>query len=242
MYRFVAVVFALTATIVMPGCGSGHPSNEAENSATSIAATKSPQVRSASVSGIVLDLKDTRGLTWTSSVIVQGTVERALPPQRFPATNGPLGTQTSQQYYDSQIYTDYIVRVSKTYRGEYHDSVTVRELGGTVDGFTLTVDQDEYPPMTPGDDVVLFLVPTDKSQPNGTYWVTGVGQGFWRVKGQQVVPTIPSYPTLQVDQVGQKIANALSQGPPQVFASISYSLAEAPPGPDLPSIATPIAP
>jgi len=155
--------------------------------------------------------------------------------------NGPLGTQTPPQYHDSRSYTDYVVRVNKTFRGEDRDTITVRQMGGTVDGFTLTVDKYEYPTMATGDEILLFLKPADKSQPGDAYWVSGVGQGFWRVKGQQVVPTISTYPTLPVDQIRLEIAQALRQGPPQMFKSTSYSLAEAPPGPDLPSIATPIA-
>lgn len=233
--RLGTILLSASIVAVAAACGHTTPSTETTSSGTANATSTSVVV---SLSGSTIDFHDVRGLTWSSPLIIQGKVDHVMPAQRFPATDGPLGTQTPRVYYDQQIYTDYVIDVEKEFRGDAPDTITVRQMGGTVGSVTLTADG--YATMNAGDEFVLFLRRPRTPQPGDAYWVTGAAQGYWKVNGTQVVPSIRSYPTLPANAVGQTIADAIKQGPPANLPTDPVSLADAPPGVDLPSVATPV--
>lgn len=180
--------------------------------------------RGASVIGLEVGRRDMRDLTWTSSLIVHGTVSEKLPAARFPAVDGPLGTMTPQNYYDTQIYTDYVIDVDQVYRGSDVDQTTLRELGGRVDDVEL--DAPQFPELHPGDELVLFLIPDVPEHPGDALWANTT-QGLWLRDGDEYTPFHGQFGPLD-------LADALSQGPPEHPPLKLVSLEESPPGPDLP--------
>jgi hypothetical protein len=186
------------------------------------------------IEGATIGYRDLRELTWASNWIVRGRVVKVLPSQRFSAETGPLGTQTPQQVLDARIYTDYIVAVDEVFRGTPRDTIVVRQSGGTIG--SITVESPEDPELRVGDEWIFFLVPPDWDQPGDPLWTTGVGQGYWKVAGDQVIPLRKTFPTLSRAEFGQAVARTLREGPPG--NSPVVPLEEAPAGPDLPSIGT----
>lgn len=173
-------------------------------------------------------------LAWASNWIVRGKVAQQLPSQRFPAENGPLGTETPQEYYDTQTCTDYTFKVEQVFRGKDTESVTVRRIGGTVDPVTVT--SDDQPELRVDDELVLFLIPPDDSQPGNALWVTGDQQGYWRVENNRVVPARSDYPSFSLTQFGQTITDVLKQDPPSDLGNRLVPLSEAPAGSGLPAV------
>jgi hypothetical protein len=192
--------------------------------------------RGATLTGLEVALRDMRDLTWVSSLIVHGTVAEKLPAARFPAVDGPLGTMTPQNYYDTQIYTDYVIDVDQVFRGADVDQTTLREMGGRVDDVEL--DAPQYPELHPGDDLVLFLTPDYPERPGDAYWAT-TSQGIWLRDGDEYTPYHGQFGPLDLAGVGQAVADALKQGPPEHPPLALVPLEQSPPGPDLPAVATP---
>jgi hypothetical protein len=183
------------------------------------------------VTGDPVGIRDMRELAWVSSLIVHGTIAEKLPSQRFPAVDGPLGTMTPQDYYDLQIYTDYVINVDRVFRGADVDQMTLRELGGRVDDVVL--DAPQYPELHPGDDLVLFLTPDTPEHPGHAFWATTT-QGLWLRDGTEYTPFHGQFGPLDLAGIGQAVADALNQGPPEHPPLKLVSLEESPPGPDLP--------
>lgn len=225
-------VLALAAILVIAGaaCGSGQNRPEEQVNATS-----TPEPVTHIVGGATIGYRDLRELIWASNWIVRGRVVEALPPQRFSAETGPLGAQTPQQVLDARIYTDYVIAVDEVFRGTPRDTIVVRQSGGTIG--SITVESPEDPELRVGDEWIFFLVPPDWDQPGDPLWTTGVGQGYWKVVGDQVIPSVKTFPTLSRAEFGQAVATALRESPP--INSPVVPLEEAPVGPDLPSITTP---
>lgn len=194
--------------------------------------TPTPRL-TASVIGDPVGLRDMRDLTWASTLIVHGTVARKLPPQRFPAVDGPLGTMTSQDYYDLQIYTDYVIEVDQVFRGAAVDRVTLRESGGRVGDAELDASANS-PDLHVGDDLVLYLTPDYPERPGDAFWPTGSYQGIWLLEGDQYVSYHEVFGPLDLADIGQTVADALKQGPPEHPSLDLVSLEDAPAGPDLP--------
>jgi len=76
------------------------------------------------------------------------------------------------------IYTDYLLAVERTAKGCRRDFVTVRLMGGTIDGKTLTVHGN--PSLAVGERVVLAL------RDQGDFaTLVGMAQGKWTVVARQ---------------------------------------------------------
>lgn len=234
------LALVIVVGVASVACGAAQaPRADSPSSETTVGSSASPSASQVHVTGAASfpDIRDLRHLVWASNWIVRGRVVEERPAQRFPAENGPLGDQTPQEYYDTQIYTDYVLAVDQVFRGHPRDTIVVRRMGGTVDSVTLT--SEGQPELRVGDDVVVFLVPPAEPQPGDGLWETGGPQGHWRVTDNQVVPVKSDYPTLPVAQFGQAIADALRQGPPADMGRPLVPLQMAPAGPDLPSVSTP---
>ena len=76
----------------------------------------------------------------------------------------------------SRIYTFTRVRVSKTLKGAQADTVVVKQLGGSADGYTQHVSGVRA--METGEDALLFLRPSEAR--DGTMVVVGLMQGHFR--------------------------------------------------------------
>ncbi|HVX29485.1 MAG TPA: hypothetical protein VHA53_03315, partial [Nitrolancea sp.] len=138
------------------------------------------------VTGDPVGIPDMRDLVWVSTLIVHGTIAEKLPSQRFPAVDGPLGTMTPQNYYDTHIYTDYVIAVDQVFRGNPTDRVTLRQVGGRVGDAELVSTND--PELHPGDDLVLFLTPDYPDSPGDAFWPAGDFQGIWLPDGDEYAP------------------------------------------------------
>jgi len=87
---------------------------------------------------------------------------------------GKAVSSTSQWNSDHTfIFTYTQFEVQKTLKGQAPNAVTVRQIGGTVDGITQKVAGVRH--WRPGEEAVLFLQPS--SLPDGALVVTGLMQG-----------------------------------------------------------------
>jgi hypothetical protein len=246
----------LTVVIVViaAGCGSTDPESALEPTAATppAVATPSPMITptptptptatpvptpaatpvAVAVIGDPIGIPDMRDLVWVSTLIVHGTIAEKLPSQRFPAVDGPLGTMTPQDYYDTQLYTDYVIDVDEVFRGNSIDHVTLRQEGGRV-GDTEVVSVNS-PELHPGDDLVLFLTPDYPERPGDAFWATGAEQGLWLPDGDEYAPFHGQIAPLDLAGIGQVVTDALQQGPPEHPPLKLVPLDQSPPGPDLP--------
>jgi len=78
----------------------------------------------------------------------------------------------------SLIYTFTRIHVTKTLKGIATDSVLVKQVGGTANGYTQRVAGVN--PMKPGDASVLFLRPSEAN--DGTLVIVGLMQGNFRIE------------------------------------------------------------
>jgi hypothetical protein len=85
-------------------------------------------------------------------------------------------TWSSWNAVHSRIYTFTRVRVSKTLKGTPADTVVVKQLGGSADGYTQHVSGVRA--MQTGEDALLFLRPSEAH--DGTMVVVGLMQGHFR--------------------------------------------------------------
>lgn len=75
-----------------------------------------------------------------------------------------------------RLYTDAELVVEECLKGPCAPSVTIRQLGGELDGDGLAVEG--APSFTPGDEVVVFL----RLRRDGTYAPVGMSQGVLRLE------------------------------------------------------------
>ena len=76
----------------------------------------------------------------------------------------------------SRIYTFTRVKVSKTLKGTQTETIVVKQLGGSADGYTQHVSGVRA--MQTGEDALLFLRPSEAR--DGTMVVVGLMQGHFR--------------------------------------------------------------
>jgi len=90
------------------------------------------------------------------------------------------GEQSFWNEKRTKIFTRIDVAVDASYKGGTPVSVSLLQLGGTVDGVRTTVDGAVQ--WRVGEEVLLFLEPYTK----GTYQVTGLSQGKFRIERDAV--------------------------------------------------------
>ena len=73
------------------------------------------------------------------------------------------------------IFTYASVRVDDPLKGEPHQSVLIRQLGGKAGAMNMSIAG--MPRFVRGEEVIVFL----KSNPEGTYHVVGLGQGKYEI-------------------------------------------------------------
>ena len=84
------------------------------------------------------------------------------------------------------IYTFTRVRISKTLKGAAVDAVLIKQLGGSAEGYTQKVAGVH--PMRVGDNVVLFLRPSEAR--DGTMVIVGLMQGNFRIERDAKTGTV----------------------------------------------------
>ena len=84
---------------------------------------------------------------------------------------------TSWNAEHSRIYTYTRVQVSRTLKGSASQTMVVKQLGGSADGYTQHVSGVR--PMQTGEDALLFLRPSDAH--DGTMVIVGLMQGHFRL-------------------------------------------------------------
>lgn len=135
-----------------------------------------------------------RGFTTKGMVQEAAVVVRARVIDRVSVWNGDK----------TKIYTDSTLKVGEVITGKALSSaITVRQLGGSVDGVTMHVEG--VAPIARGEQVVLFLR-TDGAR----FYLVGMAQGKLRVEtlrdGREVVTRTIS--GLKTVQVGKRIGPA----------------------------------
>lgn len=86
-------------------------------------------------------------------------------------------TWSSWNAAHSRIYTFTRVRIAKTLKGTQSDTVVVKQLGGSAEGYTQHVSGVRA--MQAGEDALLFLRPSEAH--DGTMVVVGLIQGHFRL-------------------------------------------------------------
>lgn len=110
-------------------------------------------------------------LVWVSERIVIGTVSDILPA--VYVDDPIIDVERSLRV----PVTDYVIQIEQHLRGTPTETITLRRLGGTVDG--CTVDVHGAPDLNVGDRLLLFLTPLADGQP--TYVTSGGQRGLWRI-------------------------------------------------------------
>jgi hypothetical protein len=108
-------------------------------------------------------------LAWVSQRIVVGTVRDVRPAT--VATDPELVVDRSLRV----PVTDYVVNIEQTLRGADDKTVTVRLVGGDIDGCAVGVFGGPQP--SAGDRLVLFLRPLNA----GVYTTSGGQHGLWKI-------------------------------------------------------------
>jgi len=246
------VTLAMPILILLSGCGA-ETSTQTTTLVKSAASTRgavghrddaSPAASSAaevgteqaltceSTSGSVAAITSFSDLTWASERIVIGEVSKIYPSVPDPkAPRQPL-------------YTEYDVRVDKNLRGQAIEMLRVRHGGGEIPGGCS--DPQGAAPVHSGDRFIFFLGYQVEQASVPTYFVIGEQQGLWELKGNTVADGLPWYSEFSgrpITDVGMQISASLAAAPPERPISGHYPVAmlnQAPPGPDLPSPATPV--
>jgi hypothetical protein len=112
------------------------------------------------------------GLLFATTVIPLGI--ESLTRMSTHVVEGKAVSSTSQWNAEHTfIFTYTQFEVQKTLKGQAPNTVTVRQIGGTVEGITQKVAGVRH--WRPGEEAVLFLQPS--SMPDGALVVTGLMQG-----------------------------------------------------------------
>jgi hypothetical protein len=184
------------------------------------------------VVGTIAGIPNIDDLTWASNAIVVGTVAKRLPTTPNPdATNSPM-------------FTDYVVDVQNVYRGAKVDSIRIRRSGGNIPGGCS--QPESGPTIQVGDRFLLFLIDPQTGTDAPTYFVTGEGQGYFRLNDKDQV-TETNYTEFQdklvgtvASRVAQVLAEPMTPGERIAGNYRVISKEQAPLGPDLPTKATPV--
>ena len=117
-------------------------------------------------------------ITWSAqaTMVKPMSVEELTSEASAVIEGQAVESWSSWNAVHSRIYTFTRVRVSKTLKGTQADTVVVKQLGGSADGYTQHVSGVRA--VETGEDALLFLRPSEAR--DGTMVVVGLMQGHFR--------------------------------------------------------------
>jgi hypothetical protein len=176
--------------------------------------------------GSVMRYDSVSDLSWRATHIVTGTITDELEPVKEDPVSGPSSSERSQH---PTVYTDTIVEVDKTFRGDVRETVIIRQAGGTVDNLTTRVSPTVH--FQSDERVLLFLHDISDRQhaDENMFHVVGVDQGKWEFTEAGTVEA--RLGKMELGAVIDEIRDALSE---DQQGGDSVPLDQSPAGPDLP--------
>ncbi|MBA2452811.1 MAG: hypothetical protein H0V47_06545 [Chloroflexia bacterium] len=144
---------------------------------------------------------------WDSNQVFIGEVIEQLPAQRAEAGYA----------FIQPVVTDYLLRIDTPVRGVPASEIRVREIGGNVEGCTLS--NADPPLLNVGDRALFFALTTEPGAADPTYYVYGGRGGVWRLSEDESFVTRAGdehYPSAAVPaaQFLQGLVAALNGPPP----------------------------
>jgi hypothetical protein len=178
---FRTIFFLACSGVLLGGC-SGVQGSDKETEADSEPTIESPL--SVISNPMVVHYATTEDLAHESDLVVRATVREVMEP--FVVHPGEPPLEGNPEYFEPTIYTDTVLQVSEVIAGVEQETVTVRQVGGTVG--SLSVEMLRQPEFVVGDELLLFLRDySDWGYGDDVYWVVGLYQGFWSVEADGVV-------------------------------------------------------
>lgn len=116
----------------------------------------------------------------TATTVIPASVEKITAKSTDVVHARAIDSQSRWNPARTRIYTYTRFEVRRTLKGTAPNVITVKQMGGSADGYTQRVSGVQY--WQPGEEAVLFLRPS--SDRDGTLSITGVMQGSFRLKRQ----------------------------------------------------------
>jgi len=133
----------------------------------------------------------------SATTIIPVSVERLTSESSHVVEGQVISTESRWNPQHTLIFTYTKFQVARTLKGSPHTSFTVRQIGGSAEGYTQKVAGVRYG--KPGEQSVLFLRPS--ATQDGTFEITGLMQGNFSIRkdstGESLVsngvPGVSSY-------------------------------------------------
>lgn len=116
--------------------------------------------------------------TVSATTIIPVSVERLTQESSHVVEARVVSSESKWNPQHTLIFTYTRIEVIKTLKGANQPSVTVKQIGGSAEGYTQKVAGVRY--AKPGEESVLFLRPS--AQQDGTFEITGLMQGSFAVQ------------------------------------------------------------
>ena len=116
-------------------------------------------------------------ITATATTVKPMTIEQLTEEASTVVEGQAAESWSTWNAQHSLIYTFTRIRVTKSLKGQSADTVLLKQLGGTANGYTQHVAGVNA--MKPGDTSVLFLRPSGAN--DGTMVIVGLMQGNFRI-------------------------------------------------------------
>ena len=114
----------------------------------------------------------------SATTVIPMSIEQLTSAATHIVRGHVIDTRSAWDDQHSTIYTYTRLQVDEMLKGSNSSVITVKQLGGSAGGYTLHVAGVH--PWTNGENVVLFLRPSDEH--DGTFSVVGLMQGDFRVR------------------------------------------------------------
>lgn len=148
----------------------------------------------------------------SATMVIPMSVEKLTQESNYVVEGTALQQWAKWNPQHSLIFTYTRFQVSRTLKGNPPQTIVVKQIGGSAEGYTQTVSGVRH--WQPGEQAVLFLYPSKSL--DGTLEVTGLMQGNFlyesSTSGQTIVSNgVPQVSTLQAGtgQIGAYHGGAL---------------------------------
>jgi hypothetical protein len=137
-----------------------------------------------------------------ATVVKPMSVEELTDKSAVVVMGQATDSWTSWNPQHTRIYTYSRVKVNRALKGSQPETVVVKQIGGSADGYTQHIAGVQT--MRSGESAVLFLRPSEAQ--DGTYVIVGLMQGHFRVARDVSGKTVVSNGILGAEEVsGQTI-------------------------------------